>query len=269
VASVPAPAPVAEGELPAVFMFDPDPPESSLLRSTLRASAFSVFEAQKLAQIPERMKSVEPAMLVLEVSPENMSAIELTSKLKGSSRFAGVRIVLLAKDFQGWRAREDLRELSHADAVIEKPVTLAKFRAATGKFLDELHGIGGTDHAARMEAQRLLADGRNYADQGDIETAGRCFEDAVEFDPGLVEAHQALAGTYEHQQKYHRAIAAYEKAAELDPKNFLVFKNLSILYEKQGFRRKAYEAFERSARTCPNPQVKAKILAHMAKLLER
>lgn len=89
------------------------------------------------------------------------------------------------------------------------------------------------------------------------------FHAAAEHDPRSSEPYQTLAIALENHARPFEAIGAYERAAELDPGNFLIFKKLSQLYEGAGLRRQASEALERAARTCPNPQVKERIIAYL------
>ncbi|MEW6775769.1 MAG: tetratricopeptide repeat protein [Bdellovibrionota bacterium] len=250
-----------------ILLFDSNAKERRDVRLALRREGYDVREAHALAQVPQQIQQVIPDAMILEVEIEDMGAIELSKKLKGSSRFGSVPIILATGYFRGWRSWEDLAELSNADAVLEKPLSIHELLLALEAVLGPRPGSSDADDAARAQARRLLAEGRALFDVGDYQLAVDCFEQAVEFDETLAEIYLSLATVYERLGKPYKAIAAYEKAAELEPGNFLIFKNLSLVYEKLGFRRKAYEIFERSARSCPNPQVKEKIIAYMAKLL--
>lgn len=254
------------GELRQVILYDRDPGVLREQRLALRREGYDVRETQQHDQVFQIITQFVPHVIVLEVSAEEMAGVAVAKKLKASNRFGNVPVLLTTDSFRGWRGCADLQELSGANAVLEKPVSNYDLLAT----IDGLLSAEGSaaDRAAEAEAQRLLAEGQGHFELGEFDQAAVCFEQAVEFDEFLAPAYHALASVYERQKKIYKAIEAFEKAGELEPNNFIVFKNLSLIYEKLGFKRKCYEAFERSARCCPNPRVKDKIKAHLAKLID-
>lgn len=254
------------GELPQVILYDRDPGLLRAQRLALRREGYDVRDTHEVGEVFQLITKSQPSVIVLEVSYGDMAGVETAKKLKASNRFGNVPIILTTESFSDWRGRQDLKGLSGADAVLQKPLSSYDL-LTTVENLANAEG-SAADQAAETEAQRLLAEGQGHFEVGEFEDAAKCFEQAVEYDEFLAPAYHALASAYERQKKIYKAIEAYEKAAELEPDNFIVFKNLSLIYEKLGFKRKCYEAFERSARCCPNPRVKEKIKAHLIKLME-
>ena len=241
-----------------ILLFDTDAHSRLELRLALRAEGYEVRDVKTIAKIPEALKAMMPDLIVLELGPSTMQAAHLVQKLKTSVQYSMVPVILLSDYFCDWRAREDLCDLTGAQAVLAKPVR-------TGEFIAVMRRIWGEegDEAARRKAQDMLAEGRERYERGEVEDALEHFRAAAEHDPRSSEPHQTLAIALENNARPFEAIAAYECAARLDPTNFLIFKKLSQLYEGVGLRCEAAEALERAARTCPNPQVKERIVAYL------
>lgn len=253
-------------ELRQIVLYDRDPGVLREQRLALRRQGYDVRETDNSETVVALVAQADPSLFILEVSAADMAGLNVAKKLKASNRFGKVPVLLTTDSFFGWRGRQDLRELSGADAVLEKPIAPYDLLSTVDGLV---HAEGSAaDQAAEAEAQRLLAEGQGHFELGEFDQAAACFEQAVEYDEFLAPAYHALASVYERQKNVYKAIEAFEKAAELEPNNFIVFKNLSLIYEKLGFKRKAYEAFERSARCCPNPKIKEKIIAHLAKLID-
>lgn len=257
-----APAPEVATDLRQVLLFEADAAERRELRVALRHEGYEVREADSLNQVTQQLGRELPAVLVLEVSDRDLKSVELARKLKGSNAYGQIPVVLTSAHYQGWRAQADLQELSGADAVLFKPVGVYRLAAT----FDRILGRRGM-RPNQQEAERLLHQGRQLLEQGDLEEAIASLERAAEFDETNFEIFVALGNAFETKQETFRTLIAYERAAELEAGNFLIFKKLSLAYERLGFKRKAYEAYERSARHCPNPQLKERIKQHMASLL--
>ncbi|MCB0221393.1 MAG: hypothetical protein KDH09_16975 [Chrysiogenetes bacterium] len=241
-----------------ILLFDTDAHSRLELRLALRGEGYEVRDVKAIARIPEKLKLMMPDLIVLEVGPSTMQAAHLVQKLKTSVQYSMVPVILLSEYFRDWRAREDLCDLTGAQAVLAKPVR-------PGEFIAVMRRVWGEegDEAARRKAQDMLAEGREHYERGEVEDALENFRAAAEHDPQSSEPHQTLAIALENSARPFEAIAAYERAARLDPGNFLIFKKLSQLYEGVGLRCHASEALERAARTCPNPQVKERIVAYL------
>ena len=253
-------ADLAPDELQAreILLFDSDAHSRLELRLALRGEGYEVRDAKSLGKIAEALKQSAPDLIALEVGPGTMQSAHLVQKLKTSVQFSMVPVILFSDYFRTWRDRADLCDLTGADAVLAKPFRPAEFIAVMRRVWGE-----SADDAARRKAQDMLAEGRERYERGDVEAALDYFRAAAEHDPRSSEPHQTLAIALENHQRAYEAIAAYERAAVLDPENFLIFKKLSQLYEGAGLKRQASEALERAARTCPNPQVKQRIIAYL------
>lgn len=118
----------------------------------------------------------------------------------------------------------DLCDLTGADVVLAKPVRPAEFLAVMRQVWHER-----PDPVARRKAEDMLAEGREHDERGEVDDAVDCIRAACEHDPRAFEPLQTLAIVLENAARPYEAIAAYELAA----------------------------------RTCPNPQVKERIIRYM------
>ncbi|NJK41206.1 MAG: tetratricopeptide repeat protein [Acaryochloridaceae cyanobacterium SU_2_1] len=72
--------------------------------------------------------------------------------------------------------------------------------------------------------------------QGDYQGAGDNFKQALQKQPSLAIAHNALAGALYHQEKFLEAVVIYHQALDHDPDNAQIYCNLgSTLYQLQDF----------------------------------
>jgi len=263
-AHAPAHVHAPAGALQAVF-FGSDPAARKCVRLLLREAGLFVREAPGLAQAFRAVQEKAPQVLILEASARDMVAAEMCKKLKaGPPPLSAVPVVLLADGFPGWRGQQDLLELSGAEAVLGRNPARGELLAALERVLGE-EALPETP--ARRQARTLLAEADKLLSAGETDQAILRLEAAIEYDELQLAAYFKLSEAYEKHEMPHAVAASLEKAALLDPGNFEVFKRLSLTYDRLGWKHLAYEAFERSARLCPNPQVKEKILAKMAKLI--
>jgi folate-binding protein YgfZ len=143
---------------------------------------------------------------------------------------------------------------SGADSpTLGRPIAMAylgKTERVPGKTLD-LEINGQTYHAmvkllpfydVRMRHQsgpELLAEGLKLFSDGYDEEATRVLRQAIDADPTLVDAYEALGVILSRQDRYDDAIALMEKVLTLDPDHVLAHTNLSVFYMKKGDKDKA------------------------------
>jgi folate-binding protein YgfZ len=95
---------------------------------------------------------------------------------------------------------------------------------------------------ARMRHQsgpELLAEGLKLFSDGFDEEATRVLRQAIEAEPTLVDAYEALGVILSRQDRYDDAIALMEQVLALDPDHVLAHTNLSVFYMKKGDKEKA------------------------------
>jgi len=193
------------------------------LRVAARTSAFSLRDSADLHAISERLG--------------------VATALQGSVRRSGdrvritVQLVDLANGFQLWSDRYD-RELRDIFDVQDEIAS-----AITGRLRVSLSDRGGkvvSRPTASLDAYELLLKGRGLLNRrGRAILEGQaCFEQAIQIDPNLAEAHALLGDSYRLIGLYGlapapevmpRARAAAERALALDPNQVEALATLANL----------------------------------------
>jgi tetratricopeptide (TPR) repeat protein len=94
--------------------------------------------------------------------------------------------------------------------------------------------------------------GNSYSDVGDVESALRAFELAVEINPTLSESRANLANIYLKQGQIAQAIREYRGALDINPNDAKTHNNLGNAYAQQGSLGYAVSEYTRSINLDPN-----------------
>ena len=163
----------------------------------------------------------------------------------------------------------------------------------------ELRGVPGEGEATRPE----LEQGREYAEQGELDKAIAEFEQAIELnpndavvyndlaaayyqqgrideaittweeaisiDPELADAHYNLGLAYAEQDKFDEAVIKWEKTIQIDPNYANAYKNLGIAYTEQGRIEEAIAGFETYLELKPDAEDRTAVEGEIAKLKEQ
>ncbi len=84
------------------------------------------------------------------------------------------------------------------------------------------------------EARYYRRLGLRAQENGDLETALRFYQKAIQIDPYFSEVYNDLGVVYEALGKDKGAEESYLKAIEINPKNLPAYSNLALFYEKKG-----------------------------------
>lgn len=252
-----------------VLIVDSDEDVRRQLRLVLRRHGCRVVETGDGLHVVDLIKSQRPQLLMIDLSTQDVAGIDMCRKLKSSQAFSGVPIVLMSGQFSDWRSRDDLMELTSASAFVPKPLDLHQARITVQRLLEtgSKDTVSQSETEAQHIASELVKSALQFYEAGDYAKAIPLFIEAADYHDSDGNTYYYLAEAYTAAGQKYKSLGAYEKAVDRMQDSFLVLKKLAVAYEKLGFKRKAYEAFERSARVCPNPQLKQKILAYMAKML--
>lgn len=98
-----------------------------------------------------------------------------------------------------------------------------------------------TSQSTHQDGQALLKEGLKLFSDGYDEEAIRLIRKAVEAQPDLVEAYEALGVILSRHDRYDEAIQLMEKVLNLNPEHVLAHTNLSVYYMKLGDKEKAEE----------------------------
>lgn len=117
-------------------------------------------------------------------------------------------------------------DLQIGDATYQAEVTLLPFYSG---------------QQAQKNGHELLNQGLKLFSDGYDEEAIRVIRQAIEAEPELVEAYEALGVILSRQDRYEEAIALMEQVLQLDSEHVLAHTNLSVYYMKLGDKDKAEE----------------------------
>ncbi len=123
-----------------------------------------------------------------------------------------------------------------------KARSIAAYRAG----LERMGGTGAPPPAGRRGRHPppyIYMMGLTYYEQGAEIAAMQAFEQALEEDPGLPEAHLYIGNIHARQDRTLLAAEAYESAIEIDPEFAEAYNNLGTIYANMDRTEEAMEAY--------------------------
>ncbi len=102
------------------------------------------------------------------------------------------------------------------------------------------------------KAQTHIEQGRQYLDQGLLDSALAEFGLALEENPNLTEAHLGMGTVYRQRQDFDRAESAYGRAASIDPTNFDAQYYLGLMRQMLGRVQESITAYLRALAIRPD-----------------
>ena len=126
-----------------------------------------------------------------------------------------------------------------------KARSITAYRARLGR-MGGPGGPGGPPRAGRRGRHPppyIYMMGLTYYEQGAETEALRAFEQALEEDPGLAEAHLYIGNIHARQGRNPAAADAYERAIRIDPEFVEAYNNLGTMYANMNRTEDAMEAY--------------------------
>jgi tetratricopeptide (TPR) repeat protein len=173
---------------------------------------------------------------------------------------------MISAVYKGWRFAEDLKQSYGVDAYLEKPFKMADLLAAVEAALERKPAPNRAE-AISAEAEKMLSQGIEAYQKGDIDRAIEYLREGTHLDPLAYRLHFHLGLLYGKQGKVYDAIQELQTALDINGRHFPALKNLAVLYQKVGFRNKAIEAWERALRVAPDDPTRQSIKEHLVGLL--
>ncbi|MCA9599758.1 MAG: response regulator [Myxococcales bacterium] len=252
-----------------VLVVDDEADIRKMLKRLLTSRGYRVLEADRGLLALRLVKEHRPDLIVLDAMLPEVHGFEIARRIKGSTRYGHIPIIMVSAVYRGWRYAEDLKQSCGVDHYIEKPFRIADVMAAVEACLVE-----ATPETPEVDSQESSADAEQALDAGvRAYKAGR-IEEAVEhlrrgiaIDPLAYRLHFHLGLLYGKLGKVYEAISELETAVEINAHHFPAVKNLAILYQKAGFRNKAAEMWERALSLAPDDPTRKSIKQHILNLL--
>lgn len=251
-----------------VLVVDDEADIRRMLKRLLTSKGHRVLEADRGLLALRMVKEQRPDLIVLDAMLPEVHGFEIARRIKGSTRYGHIPIIMVSAVYRGWRYAEDLKQSCGVDHYIEKPFRIADVMTAVDECLaaapkeDAAHA-----KASSADAERALEEGVRAYQAGHIDEAVEHLRRGVQIDPLAYRLHFHLGLLYGKQGKVYDAISELETAVEINGKHFPAVKNLAILYQKAGFRNKAAETWERALGMAPDDATRQSIKQHLLNLL--
>ncbi len=110
-------------------------------------------------------------------------------------------------------------------------------------FAEDLNSLLKDEDVSSLKAQArdYREEGLKAQDTGDLDSAMKLYQKAIELDPAYPVAYNDLGVIYESKGMDERALESYLKALKIDPYYLSAYTNLALFYEgKRQFSKAAY-----------------------------
>jgi DNA-binding response OmpR family regulator len=237
-----------------------------MLRKVFEDRGFQVLEADRGTLALQLVKQESPDLLVLDAMLPEVHGFDIARRIRNSSRYGHIPIVMVSAVYRGWRFAEDAKSSYGVDAYLEKPFKIPVMIETVERCLSERRAQPDPQGSSD-DSNRLLEQGLAAYKAGDLEKATELLRDGVKIDPLAYRLRYQLGLLLGKRGQIYDAIEQLEHAVQIQPKHFASAKNLAILYQQAGFRNKALEAWERALSLAPDEETKKTIKEHIVSLL--
>jgi DNA-binding response OmpR family regulator len=268
---------IASGAGKLILVVDDEEEIRKLLNRLLGQKGYRVIEADRGLLALRLVKEHVPDLIILDAMLPELHGFDIAKRIKGSSKYGRIPIIMVSAVYRGWRIAEDLKKNYGIEEYLEKPFRIADVIDAVQRLLnrDQARGAaaGGAAESKRdpeylsAEAEKALNEGVAAYKTGQIDAAIEHLRRGVGIDPLAYRLHFHLGLLFGKKGHVYEGIQELERAIDLNPKHFAALKNLAVLYEKAGFKNKAIEMWERCAATAPDDATRGTVKEHLLKLI--
>ncbi len=239
-----------------------------LISRVLTDKGYTVVTAARGLEAIQKVQSEKPDMLVLDAMLPEVHGFDICKKIKGSSKYGHIPVIMISAIYRGWRYAQDLKDSYGVDDFIEKPFKINELIEKVEKFSRvSSPEIESRSEELSKEAERTLSAGIKAYRAGKLDEAIDLLKKGVGIDPLAFKLHYHLALLLGKKGLSYQAIRSLENALELAPDYFPALKNLAVLYQKAGFKFKAIETWERALGYCADEETREGIKSHLVSLL--
>jgi DNA-binding response OmpR family regulator len=250
---------------PSVLIVDDDQELRRLMGRVLRSHGLEVREAGRGLEALSMIRERPPDLLVLDAMLPEVHGFDICRKLRSSTRYGRLPIVMISSIYRGWRFARDLRESYGVDAFLEKPFKLDQLATVVERILAQRSPQSKHPSPA---ATGFLSEAMTAFKEGDLDRAIERCREGLRIDPLSAPLHFRLGVFYlKKQGAIYQALQELEEAVQLDPELFVAQRSLAILYQRRGFKNKAIEMWERAVQSSPSPEVRDRIRNHLKTLI--
>lgn len=248
------------GSKPLVLVVEDDSAIRRLLVQVLTHQNCNVLEAASGRDALHKLRQDLPDLVVLDAMLPEIHGFEICSRMKESSVYSSIPVIMVSAIYKGWEHARDIQEVHKADAFIEKPFEIGYLRATVAGFLGqhapEKTGLLHPHEAVDACRKQALA----FYENDDIPSATAELERWIELDP-FDSGPYLLQGNIAFQQgAFDQALRCYERATTFDPDSFSSWKNLALVHENLGFSQKSVGSWKKAMLLAPNGITRQQIL---------
>jgi DNA-binding response OmpR family regulator len=262
---LPPPPPGAK----TILVVDDETDIRRMLTRLLSRAGYRVLEADRGMTALRMVKEQTPDLIVLDAMLPEVHGFDIARRIKGSTRYGSIPIIMVSAVYRGWRYAEDLRQTLGVDDFIEKPFTLQDVlqRIQSRLGANEPTEPRTEESSTSGEVERALTQGIDAYKAGQLDEAIEHLRRGVAIDPLAFRLRFQLGLLYGRKGQIFDAVTELETAVSVNPEHFPAIKNLAILYQKAGFRNKAVETWERALALAPDDATRLSIREHLLRLL--
>ena len=239
-----------------------------LISKVLEDKGYRVVTALRGLEAIQKVQTEGPDMIILDAMLPEVHGFDICKKIKGSSKYGHIPVIMISAIYRGWRYAKDLKDSYGVDDFIEKPFKINELIEKVEKHSPaNTQGQHSRAKELSKEAERTLAVGIEAYRNGNIEEAIELLNKGINIDPLAYKLQYHLALLLGKKGLNYQAIRALENTLELAPDYFPALKNLAVLYQKAGFKFKAVETWERALGHCDEEKTREGIKRHLVSLL--
>ncbi len=237
-----------------------------MVRKIFEARGYELVEADRGTLALQMVKLENPDLVVLDAMLPEVHGFDIARRIRNSSRYGHIPIVMISAVYRGWRFAEDAKVSYGVDAYLEKPFKIPELIETVERCLSAPRSQVDPKQT-NDDAARYLQEGIDAYKAGELERATDLLQRGVSIDPLAYRLRYQLGLLLGKRGQVYDAIEQLEHAVQIQPKHFGSAKNLAILYQQAGFRNKALEAWERAMRLAPDEATRKSIKEHIVSLL--
>jgi len=250
-----------------ILVVDDEEEIRKLVRRLLVDRGHAVIEADRGLLALRLVKEDPPDLILLDAMLPEVHGFDIARRIKGSTKYGSIPILMMSAVYRGWRIAEDLKTNYGIEDYVEKPFRIADLVTKVERLLTQEPRSARDAEAIQQQAASCLDEGIAAYKAGRVDAAIELLKRGIAVDPLAYRLRYHLALIYGKRGQFYEGITELERAVDLNPKHFPALKNLAVLYEKAGFKNKAVEMWERCIHTAPDPETRESIKAHMMRLL--
>ena len=214
----------------------------------------------------ELVRAENPRVCVIDPELPSVQGLDICRRLRASTRYAAMPIVLVVDGTPSWRFVHDVRTSFGVAQVFGKPYELPVL-VQTVRLLLEGQPLPEEPPPLGPLAEAHWSAGMKAFDAGALPEAIAELEAGLAIEPRAFELLYHLGLLYGRRDDLFSAMRVLEQAAALQPKHFAVIKNLAVVYQRAGMVQSAIDAWQRARICAPDEATQVSIRDHLLGLL--